>query len=207
VKKVSFCMASIALAASAFLVNAVMAEERAKDEAAKVRYPQIVVVPIVCLPASAFPEMPQAIRAYLQEQYILVPQVSGGPKAQPHNVISGDFLGDGKADWAVLGTQLSTELSTSFVLLFPDGDPASVERLWESPLERWCQSAGEGRWEFSRMLLTSSPKQIAWYRETFSEQTAPFEVTHDGIADYFVDKASTVMYFYEGKWHALPGMD
>jgi hypothetical protein len=35
----------------------------------------------------------------------------------------------------------------------------------------------------------------------------PARIDHQGINDYFVDKGSTVHYFYRGKWLQLIGSD
>ncbi|HWZ24189.1 MAG TPA: hypothetical protein VN037_02835 [Verrucomicrobiae bacterium] len=52
------------------------------------------------LPPSAFPQVPTEIRRELKRRGCTIPQVSSGKK--PQNVIKGEFIGKGRADWAVL---------------------------------------------------------------------------------------------------------
>lgn len=52
------------------------------------------------LPPSAFTQVPTEIRRELKRRGCTIPQLSSGKK--PQNVIKGEFIGKGRADWAVL---------------------------------------------------------------------------------------------------------
>jgi hypothetical protein len=48
---------------------------------------------------------------------------------------------------------------------------------------------------------------LAFYRKFGEGERPPVPLTHDGIEDYFIDKASVVRFRHDGKWLELVGMD
>ena len=172
------------------------------EKETKKPFPRLVAVPIVCLPASAFPELPSTVAQYLNEHGLYIPQVANNRLLQRNNVASGKFLGVTETDWAVL----AVEGDKCFVLVFPGGRAENVQRRWEERLDSYLQGNGGDTFIFSRDIGTVDPEGIHRYAK-FSGEPVPFEVTHDGINDYFVGKASNLWYSQNGEWVALPGAD
>jgi hypothetical protein len=68
------------------------------------------------------------------------------------------------------------------------------------------QVVNAGEIGFSRAIGIASAKYIRDHHQQFGGPKPP-PLTHDGIDDAFVGKASTVWYWYRGKWLQLQGAD
>ena len=121
---------------------------------------------------------------------------------RPHNVIRGR-LNDGPViDWAVL---CSKDLSST-ILVFWDGKVNAVAELAPRPDETYLQVVGSGRIGFSRAINIATPTDIRRYQQAFGgPRLSP--LSHEGINDAFVEKASIVWYWHHGKWLKLQGAD
>jgi hypothetical protein len=149
---------------------------------------------------SAFPDLPDRLRAELQRWGCTIPQVyTGGAR---HNVIRGGFRDDARVDWAVLCSR--GRIST--IVVFWGGDPTSVSELASRPDSEFLQVVAPGRIGFSRAISVASPEYI---RERYRRYggAEPPSLTHAGIDDRFVEKASVVWYWHRGKWLQLTGAD
>lgn len=152
------------------------------------------------LPASAFPELPMAIRGELDRRRCRIPQADGYPKT--HNVIQGSFTGKGQTDWAVLCSQGGE----STILVFKGGSIESVSQLAKGPDKNLLQVVGEGTIGYSRMISPAKGESIIRYHKEFGGPKPP-PIDHEGIEDSFVGKASVILYYYRGAWLRLTGVD
>jgi hypothetical protein len=151
------------------------------------------------LPPSEFSDVSQAIRVELQRRGCTIPQVyTAGP---PHNVVRGAFRRRGQSDVAVL----CSRQHTSTILVFWGGDPHSVNEMASRADAEFLQVVGSGGIGFSRMIRPASPAFIREHEQR--PRSALPEFSHDGIEDVFVEKASVVWYWREGKWLRLSGAD
>jgi hypothetical protein len=154
-------------------------------------------------PASAFHDVPEAIRTQLANKGCTVPQT--WTDDQPHNIVSGEFARKGQKDWAAL---CSVEGKSTIVVFW--GGKSSC-----APLKnRWMESEsfqdadGKGTMRFSLKLGVASPNAILKHRTEYGEATAAgIYPDHDGIDVAFVGNASIVEYCDKGRWHQLQGAD
>jgi hypothetical protein len=143
----------------------------------------------VRLPPASFPELPRNVIWELQRRGCTIPQVAGFNKKQ--NVIRGEFARAGQTDWAVLCA------GAGFVELYV---------FWNG---RERDMALEGRWPlgdpFETAIAPVGPKYILdHYRAYGGPQPPPID--HQGI-ECSSGMASSILYFYKGKWLTLQGAD
>lgn len=152
------------------------------------------------LPPESFADMPAAIAGELTERGCTVPQAHG--TGEPHNVIRGQFTGEGQDDWAVL---CSTG-GISTILVFWSGNPERVDEIGTAEDNAFMQTVAPGTVGFSRYISavdqTHMLRQAQRYRP---EQN--IVLNHWGIDDAFVEKASVIHYYHEGAWVMLQGAD
>jgi hypothetical protein len=65
---------------------------------------------------------------------------------------------------------------------------------------------GKGTIGFSRYISTVDKQYIASHYRAYGGRKPPV-ITHHGISDAFLGKASTVHYRHRGKWLELQGAD
>lgn len=162
---------------------------------------QIADETTVRLSPDVFSHLPQKIVAYLRARHCTVPQVFGN--AAPHNVIRGKFANSKQFDWAVL----CSRNSVSSILVFWNGSTKSVAKLASSADKNFLQTIdGNGNPGYSRMIMAVDRSYILRKNVEYAAAKPP-KITHQGINDAFVEKASSVLYFHRGRWLRLQGAD
>jgi hypothetical protein len=154
----------------------------------------------VRLAPAAFPALPPTIRTALEERGCTVPQVYDNPR--PHNVVRGSLRSAGSVDWAVL----CSINQASRVLVFWSGHPDSIEALGETRDVDFLQGVGGDSIGFSHEIRIVSRAELR-RRLAAHREHSPVPVTHDGLEDAFVGKASGIGYYYRGRWYSFPGAD
>jgi hypothetical protein len=145
------------------------------------------------LSPAAFPELPKNIRADLQKRRCRIPQIFEDKRRA--NVIHGEFAKPGQTDWAVL-CQIGR---TTSILIFWNGSEIDPTRLASSSIDSSTEFTEDGRTGNIRGISTVGKRQImASYR--LSGGTKPPLIDHQGIDDGLAGKASSINYFYRGKW-------
>jgi hypothetical protein len=162
---------------------------------------QIADEATVRLKPSAFSQLPKSIVSYLEARGCTIPQIFGETK--PHNVIRGEFAKSGQSDWAVL----CSRNRVSAILVFWNGSTKSVAEIAPEDDKSYLQTIGEGGMAgFSRAIdVVDKDYILKHYREYNGKKPPP--IKHQGINDAYVEKASTVRYFYRGRWLELHGAD
>jgi hypothetical protein len=150
------------------------------------------------LAPSEFRELPQTIRTELHRRGCRVPQPFSGA-AHRQNVIRGSFIQAGLLDWALL----CSRRLWSAILVF-HGDSIVPIELAARPDAGFLQVVEPNRIGFSRALSVASVEYIREHHARYGGP-GPTALTHDGINDAFVEKASVVWYWDRGKWLALTG--
>jgi hypothetical protein len=156
------------------------------------------------LPPSVFINLPETIRRALDARGCTIPQPYDNDAFQ--NVVSGEFVEEDQKDWAVL----CSRNGISSILVFWNGSAKKITVLDTYPDNEWFQSIGSGQDGFSRLIMVASKEQILGYHDYAKEfRDVPDlpPLTHDGIDQFFVNKASTVRYYYKGHWLNLSGAD
>jgi hypothetical protein len=148
------------------------------------------------LPPSAFPELPASIQKELERRGCTIPQPFIGTH---QNVISGRFTSAKQTDWAVL----CSVKRRSSILVFRPGS-AAVAELAEQPDSGALQMIGGGAIGYSRALGVADAEFIRVHHERYGGRKPP-PLDHDGIDDVFVEKGSTVWYWYRARWLQLTG--
>lgn len=151
-------------------------------------------------PPSAFAELPAKIRSVLQSRGCQIPQtyeLSG-----THNVIRGQFATPGQSDWAVL----CSKERISSILIFWNGSEAAPAEINSAPDSNYMTPLENGKVGFSRAISRVGKDFILAHFKAYGGP-APPPLDHDGINDEFLEKGSTVHYFYRGEWLELTGSD
>jgi hypothetical protein len=150
------------------------------------------------LPPSAFQQLPARVVEHLRKRGCTVPQSFATTK--PSGVIRGHFTSAKRLEWAVLCSvgQVST------VLVFRGGSVSTIDELARRPDSTFLQVVGPGNSiGFSRAIDVADPKHI---RSRGGDSVAP-PLDHDGIEDSFIEKGSTIWYWYDEQWRELPSAD
>jgi hypothetical protein len=145
---------------------------------------------------SDFSFLPRNIARYLKRNGYTIPQC--WCNGNPHNVVSGSFAKKGQKDWAVL----ASKGRKSSVLVFWKGSTRHPSKLQTLPDKLFIRIAAEVHAQYSRMISVVGKSFVdqhaVWYRGA-----RPPPIDHDGINDEYVNKTSTVHYYYKGKWYEL----
>lgn len=155
---------------------------------------------IVRLRPAAFPQLPADVARELNRRGCRIPQ--NAYEKKPHNVITGEFARGGQTDWAVL----CSVRGVSSILVFWNGKadkPAAVAPLRD---DWFVQSMGGGQWGFSRGISAVGKDYILAHNSNIGVPLTR-RIDHQGINDAFIEKASSIHYYYGRKWLELPGAD
>lgn len=153
------------------------------------------------LKPAAFSRLPKNIVSSLQKRNCTVPQTFGNPA--PHNVIRGQFARRGQFDWAIL----CSRNRVSSILIFWNGSTRSVAEIARAADKDYLQTIDENaNIGFSRAIDVVGRSHIFAHYEEYGGRRPP-PIKHQGINDAFVEKASSVHYFYRKRWLRLQGAD
>ena len=155
---------------------------------------------IMRLSPSAFSEIPINIVRELQRRGCTIPQTVYSKK--PHNVIRGYFARPGQTDWAIL----CSVKGVSTILVFGSGsekNPAEIATLED---RIFLQGISPDKTGYSRAITPVGKDFIMRHYDAYGGEKPP-PTDHQGIDDAFLEKASVVWYFYDGKWMKLTGAD
>jgi hypothetical protein len=147
-----------------------------------------------------FTELPRSLQTELRRRGCSIPQPFGnGPR---QNVIRGSFIRDGQVDWAAL----CSRGLTSAILIFQNGNPGPIVELARRADANFIQGIGANQIGFSRAISVASAGFIRQHHGWYGGPVPP-PLTHVGINDAFVGKASVVWYWHRGRWLQLTGSD
>ncbi len=151
------------------------------------------------LKPESFSELPPGIVSVLRNRKCGIPQPMGN--STPRNVVSGKFFEDEPRSWAVLCSM--DEWSS--ILVFrnaADQNPHSLDSMADCTFLQ----GDENFIGFSRDIRTVGRDYILDHDRGYSGEK-PAQITHQAIEDSFLEKASSLWYFSDGKWYELPGAD
>jgi len=155
----------------------------------------------VRLPPAAFLMLPKRIISYLQLRRCTIPQAF--IEQAQHNVIRGHFANRKQVDWAVL----CSRNRVSAILIFWNGSTKSVSEIEKSADKHFLQEVdGNGSIAFSRSIGVVGRAYIMQHHRWYGGRKPP-KISHQGIDDGFAEKASSVHYFYSGRWLTRSGAD
>lgn len=149
------------------------------------------------LDPAAFRELPAAIVTDLKQRGCTVPQAA--ELKTPHNAIRGEFAKRGQQDWAVL----CSRNRSSSVLIFWGNKTSCPSEILSSKDKNSLQTL-VGEIGYSRVIRAVGEGFIMTSFKEFGGPTPP-PITHQGVEDAFVGKASSVHYCNNGEWVRLQG--
>jgi hypothetical protein len=157
-------------------------------------------MPITRLSPAAFPELPANLVQELQRRQCTIPQETFSKGR--NNVMKGEFAKPGQTDWAVL----CSVKGISTILVFWNGSEKNPAALAPVADDGFVQFLGQGQWGYSRGIDAVGKDFIMPHHEAYGGPEPP-PIDHQGVEDVFIEKASVVWYFYEGRWLRLTGAD
>lgn len=162
---------------------------------------ELADVATVRLEPREFTLLPQNIVEYLERRGCTIPQAFHDTK--PHNVIQGQFRKASQVDWAVL----CSRGRVSSLLVFWNGGTSRVGEIASVKDQSFLQQIGDGKIGFSRTISVADGEYIRRQYISYGGRKPPRSISHHGINDAFLEKASTVRYFYRDRWLELQGAD
>ena len=146
-----------------------------------------------------FVGVPEPVKATLSRLRCQIPQPWGA--AKPSNLIRGEFMEAGRTQWAAL---CSRDRSSAIIVIAENGRVQA--ELKSRPDRFFLQGIGNGQIGYSRGLYSVGSDYILDHYQAYGGPKPP-PIEHQGINDAFLEKASVVHYFHEGKWLQLTGAD
>jgi hypothetical protein len=147
-----------------------------------------------------FTELPRSLQIELRRRGCSIPQPFGNGPQQ--NVIRGSFIRAGQVDWAAL----CSRERRSAILIFRNGNPGAIVELARRADAGFLEEVGANKIGFSRTISVASAEFILQHHEWYGGPVPP-SLTHVGINDAFLEKASVVWYWHRGRWLQLTGSD
>lgn len=156
---------------------------------------------VVRLSPTAFPELPIRISRRLLKLGCTIPQSK--ELTTRHNVVRGNFQRPKQTDWAVL----CSRKRTSSVLIFWADSPNLFSEIAKIADDVFLQTIdGQGTISFSRIIMPAGKEYILEHYRAYHGPKPP-PLNHQGIEDGFLEKGSTIYYYYRGRWRELQGAD
>ena len=155
---------------------------------------------IVRLLPSAFSGLPRQVIEDSERRGCTIPQ--SFYSKEPHNVIKGAFTAPDQLDWAIL----CSRNGVSSMLVYRRGATDEVVQLAEAEDRHFLQGSGGRSIVFSRLITAATAEFIHAMNKAYDAGPLP-PIDHEGINDAFVDKGSSIKYWYQGKWLDLQGAD
>ncbi|WP_348264381.1 hypothetical protein P8935_07555 [Telmatobacter sp. DSM 110680] len=148
------------------------------------------------LPASSFPDLPDAIADLLDQRGCMVPQTYQAHR--PENVIHASFESPGSSDWAVL---CSAHGNVDLLVFFArsPGKPVTLASVPE--LERLQRHDSSGVLGFDWGIDPASPQQVR-EAQAGMEHHPPL-LDHDALEDTVLSGKSIYHFFTRNAWTVI----
>ena len=152
------------------------------------------------LPASSFPDLPDAIADVLDQRGCMIPQTFQAHR--PENVINASFEHPGSSDWAVLcSTHGNVELLVFFARI--PNKPMTVASTPE--LERLQRHDSSGVLGFDWGIDPASPRQVR-EAQAGMEHHPPL-LDHDALEDVVLNRKTVFRFYTHGAWTVVDTSD
>ena len=155
---------------------------------------------VVRLSPRLFHELPRGVIDRLLALGCSIPQAKGISKR--HNIIRGHFAQAKQTDWAVL----CSRKRTSSILIFWDGQKSFSEIAKAADSDFLQTIDGDGTIGFSRVIFPATKRYILWHAREYHGPRPP-PINHQGIDEGFLEKASTIHFYFRRTWRELQGAD
>ncbi len=153
----------------------------------------------VRLTPEVFPSLSADVVADLTRRRCVIPQP--WLATEPANVVHGRFTVPGRTDAAVL----CSKERVSSILVYRGNSTDHVDELAPVADRGYLQDVGRGRIGFSREIGVADAERVRHGVPPTAARSHETDV--DGIEDFFLEKASSIWYWHDGKWLQLAGSD
>jgi hypothetical protein len=140
------------------------------------------------LPASSFPDLPDAVAEVLDQRGCMIPQTFQAHR--PENVINASFDHPGSSDWAVL---CSTHGNVDLLVFFARAPKKPMTLATAPELQRLQRHDSSGVLGFNWGIDPASPQQIREAQAAMAHHPPPLD--HDALAETVLNQ-KTVYHFY-----------
>jgi len=158
----------------------------------------VVHVDTVRIRPRDFLGLPASVADWLEAHGYTIPQAEF--PSEPNNVTRGAFTAPGQEDWAVLAYK-----PDSLVLIVFEESRGYRPQIVDS--DEYYYSPEVERLLIEYCIGTADSEYIRNCFEAFGGRTPPHVLNHEGINYAYIDKGSSIAYFYEGEWVWLQGGD
>lgn len=145
------------------------------------------------LPASSFPDLPDAIADVLDQRGCMIPQTYQAHR--PENVIHASFEHPGSSDWAVL---CSTHGNVELLVFFARTPNKPVMLASVPELERLQRHDSSGVLGFNWGIDPASPQRV--HEAQASMEHHPPLLDHDALEDSVLSKKTIYHFFTRNAW-------
>jgi hypothetical protein len=152
------------------------------------------------LPASSFPELPDAIAETLDQRGCMIPQTYQAHR--PENVVHASLQHPGSSDWAVLcSIHGNVEL-----LVFFAGSPGKPMMVGSAPeLQRVQRHDRSGVLGFDWGIDAATPQKVR-EAQAGMEHHPPL-IEHDALQDTILNQKTVYRFFTHGDWTVVDTTD
>jgi hypothetical protein len=140
------------------------------------------------LPASSFPDLPDAVAEVLDQRGCMIPQTFQAHR--PENVINASLDHAGSSDWAVL---CSTHGNVDLLVFFARTPRKPMTLATAPELQRLQRHDSSGVFGFNWGIDPASPQQIREAQAAMAHHPPPLD--HDALAETVLNQ-KTVYHFY-----------
>jgi hypothetical protein len=148
------------------------------------------------LPVNAFPDLPEAVAAQLDQRQCLIPQTYEAH--HPENVVHGSLERAGSSDWAVL---CSVNDQVSLLVFFGSAPAKPVVLTAVAEKERLQRHDSNGVLGFNWAIDPASPEAV--HQAQSGMERRPAKIDHDALADSIIDGKTVYRFFSKGAWKLL----
>lgn len=152
------------------------------------------------LPASSFPDLPEAIADVLEQRGCMIPQTFQARR--PENVINASFERPGSSDWAVLcSTHGNVELLVFFART--PNKPMMIASVPE--LDRLQRHDSSGVLGFDWGIDPASPQQVREAQAGMEHHPALLD--HDALEDTVLNQKTVYRFYTRSAWTVVDTSD
>jgi hypothetical protein len=152
------------------------------------------------LPASSFPDLPEAIADLLDKRGCLIPQTFQAHR--PENVIRASFERAGSSDWAVL---CSTHGTVELLVFFAHAPNKPMTLASAPEMERLQRHDSSGVLGFDWGIDPASPRRVREAQSGMVHHPAPLD--HDALEDSVLNQKTVYRFYTQSAWTVVDTAD
>jgi hypothetical protein len=152
------------------------------------------------LPASSFPDLPDAIADALDKRGCMIPQTFQAHR--PENVINASLERPGSSDWAVL---CSTHGNVELLVFFAHASNKPMMLASVPELERLQRHGSSGELGFDWGIDPASPRQVREAQAGMEHHPPPLD--HDALEDVVLNQKTVYRFYTHSAWTVVDTSD